>query len=228
MQNARSEFYGSMRLRYGNPFDNYRKPFDNFFISVEVGGADSAFLNSIWVQGSLWGKVTGGGDRSLHMLRLTMNYDFYKNTAFEYGGQSLLLTWAGYYPIGKNWKIACEAGGGAMILSASPDHHHDYHDARNYTYGSGVGLLALAEISYKDRLFYRLNYRANWTATINGSSSNNALHLTASELRYRFYKNFTLTGSWGNFRLLSFYPGFEDSDELFPFLRASLGYKVRL
>jgi hypothetical protein len=54
---------------------------------MEIGSADSAKLNTLRVEGALAGKIIGGGSHSLHMLRLTMNYDYYHNTAFEYGGR---------------------------------------------------------------------------------------------------------------------------------------------
>jgi hypothetical protein len=223
----RAEFYGSLKMRYGNPFKDYRRPFDNFFILMEVGNADSAKLNSLWVQGSLWGKVTGTGDKSMKVLRLTMNYDFYKNTSFEYGGQSLLLTWLAHFRPGKNWVINTELGGGAVLLSASLDKHRVYKEARNYTYGSGLAIFTAAEIIFRNRLFYSVNFRSGWTGTISGSSSSKALHLVTSELKYRVFDNFTLSGSWGNFRLVGFYPSYETSDDTYPFLRFSAGYKIR-
>ncbi len=223
----RAEFYGSLKMRYGNPFKDYQRPFDNFFILMEVGNADSAKLNSLWVQGSLWGKVTGTGDKSMKVLRLTMNYDFYKNTSFEYGGQSLLLTWLAHFRPGKNWVINTELGGGAVLLSASLDKHRVYKEARNYTYGSGLAIFTAAEIIFRNRLFYSVNFRSGWTGTISGSSSSKALHLVTSELKYRVFDNFTLSGSWGNFRLVGFYPSYETSDDTYPFLRFSAGYKIR-
>ncbi len=227
-KSGRNEVYSSLRLRYGNPFKDYRSPFDNFYIFMEVGGADSALLNSLWVQGSLWGKLTGGGDKSIKMLRLTLNYDFYKNTAFEYGGQSLLLTWAAHFNPGKRWQVNVEAGGGAILIGASPDRYRNYHDARDYTYGSGATFLAIGDVIYNNRLYCRVNFRSGWTGTIDGSTTSTALHLINTEIKYRFFGNFTISGSWGNFQLLSFYPRIPTTNEKYPFSRLSLGYKVIL
>lgn len=227
-QQSRTELFGSVKMRYGDPFQNYKKPFDNFYIQVEVGNADSALLNTLWVQGSIWSKIVGGGDKSLKILRLTMNYDFYKNTAFEYGGQSLLLTWMARFNPGKHWTINTELGGGAIILAASVDKHRVYPEARNYTYGSGLAIYTIGEVLYRNKLSYLFNFRSGWTGTIDGSSSSKALHLVTSELKYRFYKNFTVSGSWGNFELVGFYPGYETKNDVYPFLRFSAGYKVVL
>jgi hypothetical protein len=227
-KNSRTEFFGSAKLNYGNPFKDYKLPFDNFRVLIEVGNADSSKLNSLWVQGSLWGKIVGGGDKSLKMLRLTMNYDFYKNTAFEYGGQSLLLTWLAHFHPGSDWIINTELGGGAVILAASLDKHRVYKEARNYTYGSGFAIYTTGEIVYRNKLTYLFNFRSSWTGTINGSSSSKALHLVTSELKYRVFKNFTVSGSWGNYELVGFYPGYTSTDDVYPFLRFSAGYKLTL
>jgi hypothetical protein len=223
---ARTEVFGSIKMKYGNPFKNYKLPFDNFYILMELGNADSAKLNSLWGQGSLWGKIVGGGEHSLKMLRLTMNYDFHKNTAFEYGGQSLLLTWLAHFNLGKNFTINTELGGGVILLSASLDKHRVYKEARNYTYGSGLALYSTGEVIYKDRLSYRLNFRSGWTGTISGSSSNKFLHLAFTEIKYRIYKHLTVSGSWGNFQLVGYYPGYDSTDDVYPFLRCTLGYKI--
>jgi hypothetical protein len=227
-RNSRAEFFGSLKLRYGNPFQDYKLPFDNFYVLLELGNADSAKLNALWVQGSLWGKIVGGGDKSLKILRLTMNYDFYKNSAFEYGGQSLLLTWMANFRPGRHWVINTELGGGAVLLGASLDKHRVYKEARNYTYGSGMAIYTTASVIYRERLSYQINFRSTWTGTISGSSSSKALHLASAELKYKFFKNFTLSGSWGNYQLVGFYPGFETTDDTFPFLRFAAGYKVIL
>lgn len=225
---SRTEPFASVRMRYGNPFRNYKRPFDNFYILLEVGNADSGKLSALWVQGSLWGKITGGGDKSLKALRLTMNYDFYKNSAFEYGGQSLLLTWMAHFTPGKNWTINTELGGGAILMSASFDKHRVYREARNYTYGSGLAIYTAGEVVFKDRLSYLILFRSGWTGTISGSSSSKALHLISAELRYRFFRNFSLSATWGNFRLVGFYPGYDTSDDVYPFLRCAAAYRLLL
>lgn len=223
---GRNEWFGSIAMRYGNPFKDYKKPYDNFYVYVEVGGSDSALLNSIWVQGNLFTKYLGGGRHSDHLLRVTQNYDFYKNTAFEYGGQSLLATWAAHYYPNPKWQIFTEVGAGPIILAAAPDKHKDYNDARNYAYGSGAQILASGQIAFNDMIFYKVMYRAGWTATLNGSSSGYGLKAFNTELRCRIYKNLTLSSTFGDFRLKSYYPDFDDTNEKFPFFKLAVGYKI--
>ena len=228
LHNNRAEVFSSVRLKYGNPFKDHAKPFDNFYVLLEVGDADSSKLNALWVQGSIWGKTMGRTLNRQTMLRITMNYDFHKNTAFEYGGQSVLFTWLGHFQLGKHWVINAEFGGGAVLMSASLDRHRVYKEARNYTYGSGLAIFSYCELIYRNKLSYIVNFRSGWTGTISGSSSSKALHLVTSELRYRLYRNFSLSTSWGNFQLLGFYPGYENTDDTYPFLRLTAGYKIAL
>jgi len=221
-----NEFYGSVGLWYGDPFKNYKKPFDNFYVFLEVGSSDSAKLNTLRVEGSLAGKIIGGGEHSLHMLRFTMNYDYYHNTAFEFGGQSVTLSWAAHYGLSRKASLNTELGLGAIILGAVPDHYLYYGEGRNYDYGPGCSYTSAVYFNYANTLYASAAYRGGFTWTVNGNDSHYWLQGFTSEVRYVFFRNFSLSGAFGDFRLQGNYKDYEDTRDKFPYLKLSAGYKL--
>jgi hypothetical protein len=223
---GQNEWCGSVLLRYGNPFKDYKKPFDNFNVYLELGGADSSALNTLTVMGSIWGKIIGGGEHSTHILRLSMNYDYFHNTTFQYGGQSILMSWLAHYDFSPKFHFNTELGTGAIVLGASPDHYLYYGEGRNYDYGPGVAYNAGCLLNYADKLFATVNYRGGWTFTVNGNSSTYWLQGFKSELRYMIYKGFSVSGVFGNYQLHGYYKDYTDTRDKYPYLRISAGYKL--
>ena len=226
LSDGKNEWSGSVLLRYGDPFKDYKKPFDNFNVYLEVGDADSAKLNTLRVVGSIWSTMIGDGEKSTHMLRLSMNYDYYHNTTFQYGGQSILMAWLAHYDFNKKFHLSTEAGAGAIVLGAAPDKYLYYGEGRNYDYGPGIAYTFGALFNYADKLFATVDYRGGWTFTINGNNSTYWLQGFKSELRYMIYKGFSVSTVFGNYQLHGSYESYPDTKDKYPFLRISAGYKV--
>lgn len=221
-----NEWFASARLQYGNPFKDFKTPFDNFMVYVEIGNADSSKINTIQVQGSLWSKIVGGGEHSLHLLRLTMDYDYIHNSAFEYGGQSVMMSWMANYEASKKLHFYTELGGGVVILGAVPDDYLYYGEGRNYDYGPGVSYEAKGVLNYDDKIFCSANYRGGWTTTLNGNTSNFWLQGYFGDVRFMIFKGLSITGSYGNYKLKGNYEDYPDTDHKFPYLKLSAGYKL--
>jgi len=223
---GQNEWCASVNLRYGDPFLNYKKPFDNFSVYLEVGGADSSALNTLRVVGNLWSTMIGGNEKSTHMLRLSMNYDYYHNTTFQYGGQSFLLAWLAHYDFSNKLHFNTEAGAGAIVLGASPDKYLYYGEGRNYDYGPGIAYTAGCYLNYDNKLFVTADYRGGWTFTVNGNSSTYWLQGFKGEIRYMIYKGLSISGNYGNYQLHGYYKDYSDTKDKYPYLRVSAGYKV--
>jgi hypothetical protein len=223
---GQNEWFASLGLRYGNPFKDFKKPFDNFYVYIEVGNADSAKLNTLIVQGSLWGKIIGGGEKSLHMLRLTMNYDYIHNSTFEYGGQSLLMAWTAHYEPAHKLNIYTEIGGGAVILAAVPDEYLYYGEGRNYDYGPGLSYAIGGQLNYADRIFCSARYRGGWTTTLNGNNSDYWLQGYTTDIRFMIFKGLSVAATYGNYRLHGHYEDYPNTNDKFPYLKLAAGYKI--
>lgn len=217
-----NEFYMRLRLLYGNPDEASVIPFSAFNMSAEVGASDSGYLNTLMVTGYIrrW-KMSA---RSMGLI--SMNYDFFKNNAFEYGAQSFRFTvmsdWKQKNP--KN-KVRTTVGGSIIALAAVPDVYLYYGEGRNYDYGPGIGYHAGTEISFHDVLFFNFQYRGGWFKTLNGNQSNFFLNTVTNEVRYEPRKNLFFTLELGHFSLQGNYARYPDFTRTYPFLRYSTGFR---
>lgn len=223
LKRGKNEWYAGLRFAYGDPLKNYRKPFDNFYLQLEMGGDDSAHMNIIRVAGSLSGWKIGETEKAQHNGQITLNYDFYRNSAFFFSGQSVNFNVVSGIQVGRKDHLFSQVGAGVIILAAVPDEYLYYGEGRNYDYGTGVSLLVNERLRLFDRLVLGFNYRGALVWTINGNKSGFHLHAVTSEVRYNFLKNLSAGIEWGHFILKGNYADKPDVQHNWPYLKASVG-----
>ena len=222
---GRNELYARLKLQYGNPFEDIAKPFSNFNLTMELGNNDSAKINTLRVNGFIHGWKFADTSHGRHILNITINYDFYKNSAFYYGAQSVNANLLSAFKTGKKTRIETMAGAGLIVLAAVPDAYLYYGEGRNYDYGPGFSLMADAKLLVADKLTYSINYRGGWFTTINGNKSSFFLNTVTSELRYYFVPAFSLGAEWGHLNLHGYYKEHPDVNEKYPYVRLSVGWR---
>jgi hypothetical protein len=220
-------WYGSARLLYGTPYENFRKPFTNVNITAEIGKDDSTSLNVVSVYGSLTGWQLDTSSTTIkHLLILSANYDYIHNVAFFYGAQSVKFNLYSQFTITKKIKLATTFGVGGILLAAVPDKY--LLNGRNYDYGPGVSINGGGRLSLMDKLFLGLNYRGGLVKTLNGNASNYFLHAVTAEVAYNIVGGLGVAAEPGYFTLHSHYKSGEDIINNYPYLRASVRYTVNL
>jgi hypothetical protein len=220
--NGRFGWYGSAKLIYGTPYQNYKTPFSNIYVQAEMGKDDSALVNGLRVYGSLMGWEIRPGHRTQHLLVLSANYDFIRNEAFFYGGQSIKLNLFSQLELPKGLKFNSNFAVGPVLLAAIPDNYM-YKD-RNYDYASGITATAGGGLNVRDKFFASLTYTGGWLSTINGNRSNYFLHTVAGEFRYMLRDNLAVVAAPGYFTLEGNYRDHPNVDKKYPFVRATLRY----
>jgi len=220
-----NELYFRLRLLYGDRYKPSNIPFESFYAQIEAGGGDSTYLNTVQVIGALKTWTLQESPDQLHLYSVTMNYDFIKNNAFQYGGQSftfrLLSDW---FKKGKT-KLCTEIGSGIVVLGAVPDKYLYYGEGRNYDYGPGISLTTSVFLNVNNRFETELNYKGSRFKTVNGNNSSFILNTLSADVRVRIVKDFTLAAGIGQYTLNGFYKGFRNVAEIYPFARFSVGYK---
>lgn len=163
-----------------------------------------------------------------HVGLLVMNYDYYKNTAFLFGAQSVNFKLLSNFKTGKRSRLHTQVGAGVIILGAVPDKYLYYGEGRNYDYGPGVNVIA--EVDYeRKKLGFGIGYRGSWFHTWNGSKSSYYLHTVTQHLRIALYKRFSLQMEWGVFTLNGYYQGYAPNvQKIYPYLRSSYCYRFSL
>lgn len=223
-KDAHTGWYGHIKLLYGTPYENYRVPFSNISVNAEFGKDDSTRLNVLSVYGSLAGWEIASTEKYQHLAVLSANYDYIRNVAFFYGGQSLRINILSEYNISKKITINTSIGAGALILGAVPDTYL-YH-GRNYDYGSGAAFNLSGGINVNNKLFSNLIYRGGWLVTINGNASHYFLHTFSAEIGYHLLKNLALTAEPGYLTLNSYYKQHNTINNRYPYFRSSLRYSI--
>ena len=222
---GRNEWYFRLRLQYGDPFVDRSKPFDHFSLSMEGGNNDSAKINTLRVVGFLHGWELGDTVVPQHVLNITANYDYYHNSSFYYGGQSVNMSILSKFKRGRHTRIETQLGAGIIVLAAVQDEYLYYGEGRNYDYGPGFNMLADVNLFVAEKLQLGVHYRGGWFTTVNGNKSSHFLNTVTSELRYSLTKRFSLGTEWGHLNLKGYYKEFNDVSRSFPYLRLSAGYR---
>lgn len=218
-----NELYFRLRLQYGDRFKPSNTPFQHFSATVEAGANDSTYMNNVQVTGALKTWPLREDSSQTHLYSVTMNYDFIKNNAFEYGGQSFTLKVLSNWTKRSRTKVYTEIGSGIVVLGAVPDKYLYYGEGRNYDYGPGIHVTAQTIVNFRDRLEAELNYKGSRFATVNGSKSSYILNTLSADVRAYVTKNLLLAAGVGQFTLNGFYKGKSNISEVYPFARLSVG-----
>jgi hypothetical protein len=223
---GKEELYVRLGLLYGEKYAESNVPFDHFSALIELGGGDSTYVNNVQVSGALktW-PMENEGDAK-HLYTITMNYDFIKNNAFQYGGQSFAFKLLSNWNPKAKVQFTSEVGSGVIALGAVPDKYLFYGEGRNYDYCAGIQVMASNKINFDHRFETELNYRGSRFQTINGNPSSYILNTLSADLRGFLNKRFSLAAGVGQYSLNGFFKGFDNVAEIYPFARFSVGYKL--
>jgi hypothetical protein len=197
-----TEFFGRVQLQYGDPFTDLKEPFSNFSMAGEIGNSDTAVVNTIKIEGFIFGKKVKKNKTAEHVIDITLNYDFYQNSAFIYSTQHLLTNLHSRFNFSKIFQLTTTAGAGIMLLAAVPNTQKVAGVRRNYDYCSGVAFKANAEINLVNKLFYTFNSNVGIGKTISGNNLSHLFYNLESELRLILYKGIAISASRSDFILM--------------------------
>ena len=222
---AHSGWYGHVKIYYGDPYENYQTPFSNILINTELGKDDSSRVNIVSVYGSLAGWEIKSTESVEHLAILSANYDYIRNAAFFYSGQSVRISLLSEFDLTKNFIINTTLGMGPIILGAAPDPYIT-PNGRDYDYTMGLGVNGSAVLNFAGKLFFNLNYRGGWLSTINGNAAHYFLHTASGELSYMLIKGFSLCAEQGYYSLSGRYRHYPDLFKNYPYFKGSVKYSV--
>ncbi|HEX2607915.1 MAG TPA: DUF3943 domain-containing protein [Flavisolibacter sp.] len=225
---GRNETFGRVFMEYGKEDVASRIPFNHFTATLEMGNSDSAFLNLAKVNASLFSWQSSSSDKRTDVYTVSLNYDYYKNTAFSYGAQSIHLNRAIRYRKKEREVGALHLNCGWTVLAAVPDAYLYYGEGRNYDYGTGVEAGVKGKWNLSNAISYEFGYSGGWLTTINGSRSNYALYDIRSSLRYQIRSGLYGCLEWGDYLLRGHYAGQPTINREYPYIRLTAGYRLAL
>jgi hypothetical protein len=197
-------------------------------VTVEAGNDDSAKANIIQIEGSLYGRKIKQTDHSIHSFTISMNYDLFQNSSFNYGAQSFRGNLFSKFKLSKNLQVQLKTGTGIIALAAVHNPYMYYGEGRNYDYCMGASFHTAAGINIGNKLFYNFNCNVAGLKTVNGYQSSHLLISATSELRLVVYKNISISASTSNYYSKDNYKKYSSSSVRYQFRHFGLGYKVTI
>lgn len=224
---TRSEWFTRMNFVYGAPNTLIKVPFAYFSVLLELGTSDSTLFNIARIRGNLTGWNLRQTSLRSHSLLLLLNYDYYNNTAFSYGMQSLQLNLHSRFTLPFKSSLQIEAGPSLICLAAISDQDLFKGKKRDYDYANGAGVAGMANLFVLQRLGLRTNFSYGWLHTLDGKNANYRVVNAITALRGQVRKNIFVEYEWGHFVLKSLYADNTREAKHNYYKRVSVGYQFR-
>lgn len=215
---------GRVKLTYGTPLGNLKAPFSYLSIDAEFGKDLNGIVSQLSIYGSLAGWHSRSDDRSKHICMLTANYEYINNEVFLYSAQSIKFNLLSDRMISDQFTLRTAVGVGPILLAAVPNSYSEKE--RPYDYCSGASFNASGYMSYRNRFFYGISYRAGLFKTLSGNSSYHLLHALAGDIRFSYNQRFSIGIEPGYLNLKGKYKYYDDINDHYAYLRFSVRYSM--
>ncbi len=163
---------------YGNIMkDDPMTPFSSFRLSAAIGTRGSA-LTRLHGKGNLFGWDLKKRKDIQHRFVSTLDYNYFSNPGFIYGGASSVQQIFSRFSISENTKIVTNVGGEFILMGATPTDFFEHVEGRNYDFGPGVGINLSGAVRTGVWDIVRLLYTSKWIWTQSEpADSKHHLHL---------------------------------------------------
>ncbi len=220
-QETVSQWNATFSLSYGSPVtDLNHAPFSHFALRADLAGPnESGVISQVSARGNLAAWALGQSGK--HQVALLLEYDYFNNPAFVYGGQSVqagLVSTLG--APGTTWWGQLNFLFNGVLLGATQSDYYTAIEGRNYDYGPGLGTILSARFLYKSRVMVSAAYTGLWIHTIDGVESSHYQDALLAEGRYWFTRSLGLGVSYANYNRRSDYAGLDNVVESADFIRA--------
>lgn len=166
---------------YGHPFEKpIEKPFDYFDFGIQVNFGDKTSLGRVQSRGALFGADLFESDVSHHVLSAFHHFDYFNNSAFEFGGQSLGGALLSRFEAGESF-LHTELHLNWIMMGADKS---DYRSitGRDYDYGPGAGFKLRAALNRRGRDFFTFEHDQHWLRIMNGNDGTHLVSLSTIRL----------------------------------------------
>ncbi|UCH65619.1 MAG: hypothetical protein JSW63_00355, partial [Ignavibacterium sp.] len=210
---------------YGNVLSgNLKKPFSTFDVS---GAISTAIPNLTRLQssGDLYGWHLSKSNTTKHLINLTLNYNYFDNPGFIYGGTSINSRLLSHYIIWERTNIVTNFGLGFIAMGATPNDYYSDPEGRNYDFGPGVTINFGATMSKSNWKYLGIFYTFNliWTQSTPRESTHH-LHILWLNTEIPIFTTFFLNIGYGLYWRNSFYKFEEDQNRRNSVGRISVKY----
>jgi len=150
---------------YGNILkDDPMTPFSSFRLSAAIGTRGSA-LTRLQGKGNIFGWDLKNKKTVQHRFVSTLDYNYFSNPGFIYGGASSVQQIFSRYAIGEKTNIVTNVGAELILMGATPTDYFEDVEGRNYDFGPGVGINIAGAVTTGVWDIVRLRYTSKWIWT---------------------------------------------------------------
>jgi hypothetical protein len=167
-------------LRYGDPFlTPYRTPFDVFAARLHVSGGG---ISQLRASGRLYGKdLNRPSPGTRHSFAVNQRYDFVKNPAHVFGGQSVEAGIYSRWRLPAQFALRTHAFADAIILAAL-DAPSTGVGERLYDFGPGAGFRLEFSLERRGIIYATLYGRTEYVHTVSGASADHVANFSGLEI----------------------------------------------
>jgi len=207
-------------MYYGNLYrENIKKPFSTFQLSLAFSSG-SPNLTSLQAYGNLLGSYFIDSKRTQHLFLTTLNYAYYNNPGFIYGGTSIVPGLKSFFHLGESTRIITDVGIDLIAMGATPNDYYTDPEGRNYDFGPGVGIDLAASIQNYIWDLISIEYTSKWLYTQSEpGNSRHHIHLLMINGQLPIRKYFAIGIGVGSYWRESYYKNFDDVKRVNPVFR---------
>ena len=100
-----------------------------------------------------------------HLLVATLDYNYFNNPCFIYGGTSVVPRLVSRFLIGESTRIITNVGIDLIAMGATPNDYFTDPEGRNYDFGPGFGINLSASIQNYIWDLVKIVYTSKWIYT---------------------------------------------------------------
>jgi hypothetical protein len=218
--NATGEPYAQINLSYGDAIGSpYRQPYDAFTVGLRLGGGSA--ISEGLIRGRLYRRPLGK-DGSSQFLVLQA-YDYVTNTAYEFGGQSVVAAVSSRFKASSRNDVVLGGGGGPLLLGAfnSP---YVFGQDRYYDYGPGLVFSMSAALRRDGFPIARVRYEGVYLHVVSGTSGDHVAQSFRLEGLVPLRRRLRLGLAADYIRRKVYYDFEDDRDDKYPQLRVFLAW----
>lgn len=201
----------SAEISYGNLFQgNIKKPFSWFGVGAAISTRDP-LLTNLQSFGNLYGWHIKKQKDIRHTINATLNYNYFNNPGFTYGGTSVNVHLVSLYNLQSSFDILSNVDVELIAMGAVPTDYYVDVEGRNYDFGPGIGINIGGSLIKNAWNLARIYYSSKWTWTQSEpSDSRHHLHFVWFDVMYPFVDYLAVGLGLGAYWRNSYYKNEDD------------------
>ena len=180
----------------------------------------SPSLTNLQSFGNLYGWNLVKKERTRHLLLVSLNYNYFNNPDFNYGGTSVTPHLVSVFGVGEETNLFTNIGIDLIAMGATPTDYYEDVEGRNYDFGPGIGINIGASINKGIWNIVRFFYSSKWIWTQSEpSDSKHHLHFAWLDFELPLSRNYAISLGSGVYWRSSVYKYEPDINKTTPTIR---------